>query len=107
MPCKVGDTVFGVGFFDCDDRRSTDKKERQRIFKECMKMNGNCEKCKYGHPSIEQFFCTHIQIGKNGWEGESILVIGARNENYCGKDVFTTREAAEARLAELKGGSND
>ena len=35
--------------------------------------------------------------------GQSVLIVGDRNENYTENNVFTTSEAAEARLAELKG----
>ena len=103
VPCLVGDTVFGVGFFDCEDAYTEDEKKKREIFHHCMKMNGNCEKCKFGHPSIEQFVCTHIQISACGLDGQKILIVGEKNENYTEKNIFLTREAAEARLAELKG----
>lgn len=103
LPCKVGDKVYGVGFTDCEDSRTTDEKKKRQIFNVCMKMGGNCEKCKYRRPQIEEFVCTHIQLGDCGIEGKSILIVGDRNENYTANNVFTTREAAEARLAELKG----
>lgn len=104
LPCKVGDKVYGVGFTDCEDSRTTDEKKKRQIFNVCMKMGGNCEKCKYRRPQIEEFVCTHIQLGDCGIEGKSILIVGDRNENYTANNVFTTSEAAEARLAELKGG---
>lgn len=103
LPCKVGDKVYGVGFTDCEDSRTTDEKKKRQIFNVCMKMGGICEKCKYRRPQIEEFVCTHIQLGDCGIEGKSILIVGDRNENYTANNVFTTREAAEARLAELKG----
>jgi hypothetical protein len=103
LPCKVGDKVYGVGFTDCEDSRTTDEKKKRQIFNVCMKMGGNCEKCKYRRPQIEEFVCTHIQLGDCGIEGKSILIVGDRNENYTANNVFTTSEAAEARLAELKG----
>ena len=103
LPCKVGDKVYGVGFTDCEDSRTTDEKKKRQIFNVCMKMGGNCEKCKYRRPQIEEFVCTHIQLGDCGIEGKSILIVGDRNENYTENNVFTTREAAEARLNELKG----
>ena len=103
LPCKVGDKVYGVGFTDCEDSRTTDEKKKRQIFNVCMKMGGNCEKCKYRRPQIEEFVCTHIQLGDCGIEGKSILIVGDRNENYTENNVFTTSEAAEARLAELKG----
>ena len=101
LPCKVGDKVYGVGFTDCEDSRTTDEKKKRQIFNVCMKMGGNCEKCKYRRPQIEEFVCTHIQLGDCGIEGKSILIVGDRNENYTANNVFTTSEAAEARLAEL------
>ena len=103
LPCKVGDKVYGVGFTDCEDSRTTDEKKKRQIFNVCMKMGGNCEKCKYRRPQIEEFVCTHIQLGDCGIEGKSILIVGDRNENYTENNVFTTSEAAEARLKELKG----
>ena len=103
LPCKVGDKVYGVGFTDCEDSRTTDEKKKRQIFNVCMKMGGNCEKCKYRRPQIEEFVCTHIQLGDCGIEGKSILIVGDRNENYTANNVFTTSEAALARLAELKG----
>ena len=102
LPCKVGDKVYGVGFTDCEDSRTTDEKKKRQIFNVCMKMGGNCEKCKYRRPQIEEFVCTHIQLGDCGIEGKSILIVGDRNENYTENNVFTTREAAEARLKELE-----
>ena len=107
LPCKVGDKVYGVGFTDCEDSRTTDEKKKRQIFNVCMKMGGNCEKCKYRRPQIEEFVCTHIQLGDCGIEGESILIVGDRNENYTANNVFTTREAAEARLAELEEKINE
>ena len=102
LPCKVGDKVYGVGFTDCEDSRTTDEKKKRKIFNVCMKMGGNCEKCKYRRPQIEEFVCTHIQLGACGIYGQSILIVGDRNENYTENNVFTTREAAEARLKELE-----
>ena len=104
LPCRVGTTVYGVGFFDCEDAYTEDKKKKREIFHHCMKMNGDCEKCKYRRPSIEEFVCTHIQIGACGLGGQKILIVGEKNENYTGGNIYLTREAAEARLAELKGG---
>ena len=102
LPCKVGDTVYGVGFTDCEDSHTTDEKKKRQIFNVCMKMGGNCEKCKYRCPQIEEFVCTHIQLGACGIYGQSILIVGDRNENYTANNVFTTLEAAEARLKELE-----
>ena len=104
FPCKVGDKVYGVGFTDCEDGHTTNEKKKRQIFNVCMKMGGTCEKCKYSLPAIEEFTCTHIQLGACGIYGQSVLIVGDRNENYTENNVFTTREAAEARLAELKGG---
>lgn len=106
LPCKVGDKVYGVGFTDCEDGHTTNEKKKRQIFNVCMKMGGNCEKCKYSLPAIEEFTCTHIQLGACGIYGQSVLIVGDRNENYTENNVFTTREAAEARLAELKGGKD-
>ena len=107
LPCKVGDKVYGVGFTDCENGHTTNEKKKRQIFNVCMKMGGNCEKCKYRRPQIEEFVCTHIQLGACGIYGQSVLIVGDRNENYTENNVFTTREAAEARLAELKGGEHE
>ena len=104
LPCKVGDKVYGVGFTDCEDGHTTNEKKKRQIFNVCMKMGGNCENCKHSLPAIEEFTCTHIQLGACGIYGQSVLIVGDRNENYTENNVFTTREAALARLAELKGG---
>ena len=95
-------SIYGVGFFDCEDAYTEDKKKKREIFHHCMKMNGDCEKCKYRRPSIEEFVCTHIQIGACGVGGQKILIVGEKNENYTGENIYLTREAAEARLAELE-----
>lgn len=97
LPCKVGDTVYGVGFFDCEDAHTNDEKTKRKIFNVCMTMNGRCEKCKYSRPNIKEFICTQIQIS----EGE-ILVVGKKFENYIAENVFTDKAQAEARLKELQ-----
>lgn len=58
LPCKVGDKVYGVGFTDCEDSRTTDEKKKRQIFNVCMKMGGNCEKCKYRRPQNRRV-CLH------------------------------------------------
>lgn len=32
LPCSVGTTVYGVGFFDCEDAYTEDKKKKREIF---------------------------------------------------------------------------
>ena len=107
LPCGVGDIVYGIGVTDCDDAHTTDEKQKREIFNDCMKMSGHCEKCKHGHLAITEFVCTHIQIGENGIGNSNILVVGKNYENYTAKNVFTSREAAEAKLKELEGGRKE
>ncbi|MGN1052843.1 MAG: hypothetical protein ACI4SH_05585, partial [Candidatus Scatosoma sp.] len=44
LPCKVGDTVYGVDFTDCKQKYATTEKEKRKIFNVCCKMNGHCDK---------------------------------------------------------------
>lgn len=97
LPCKVGDTVYGVGFYDCEQGHTDDEKLKREIFKVCVTMDGRCDNCKYSHPTIEQFVCTQIQIANDG-----ILVVGEKCENYYVGNVFTDKSQAEARLKELQ-----
>ena len=100
LPCKVGDTVYGVGFTDCQESHTTDEKEKRKIFNTCSTMNGRCDKCKYSIPAIHKFVCTQIQLCTDDYT----LVVGAKCENYRFENVFTTQESAEARLKELQEG---
>lgn len=106
LPCKVGDRVYGVAYIDCALEHAKTEKERKEILKVCDEMSGYCEKCKYSLPAVEDFVCTQIQIGDCGIEGESVLIIGKKNENYTPKNIFTNRTEAEKRLAELQNQGN-
>lgn len=97
LPCKVGDTVYGVGMFACKDKDVTDKTLKRKIFNECMKRNGKCDGCKYAAPAIEEFVCTQIQIAHDG-----IWVCGAKAEMHLASKIFTDKAQAEARLKELQ-----
>ena len=98
LPCKVGDTVYGVGFTDCMRRHVSTDKEQRRIFNECVKMDADCKKCKYGIPAIKKFVCTQIQL----CDDKYTYIVGKKYENYRPDDVFLTKEEAEARLKELQ-----
>ena len=100
LTCKVGDTVYGVGFTDCMRRHVSTGKEKRRIFNECVKMDADCKKCKYGIPAIEKFVCTQIQLCGDKYT----YIVGKRYKNYRPDDVFLTQEEAEARLKELREG---
>ena len=100
LPCKVGDTVYGVGFTGCMQLYASTEKEKRKIFNECVKMDGDCKKCKYGFPAIEKFVCTQIQL----CDDKYTYIVGKRYETYRPDDVFLTKEEAEARLKELQEG---
>ena len=98
LPCRVGDTVYGVDFTECPIKYATTETEKRKIFNECITRSGDCDKCKYGMPAVHKFVCTQIQIA----EEKYTFVVGAKCEKYRFENVFLTREAAEARLKELQ-----
>ena len=98
LPCKVGDTVYGVGFTCCMKLYASTKQEKRKICNECVKMDAECHKCKYGIPAIEKFVCTQIQL----CDDKYTYIVGKRYKNYRPDDVFLTQEEAEARLKELQ-----
>lgn len=98
LPCRVGDTVYGVDFTECQSKYATTEKEKRKIFNECVTRSGDCDKCKYGIPAVHKFICTQIQIA----EDKYTYVVGAKCENYRFENVFLTKEEAEARLKELR-----
>ena len=75
LPCKVGDTVWGI-YTDCN------------YIGDCRMMR--CEECIYGITQICQAEVKSIQYAIDIME-------------RIGKDVFLTKEEAEAKLAELGG----
>lgn len=81
LPCKVGDKVYGVGFTDCEDSRTTDEKKKRQIFNVCMKMGGNCEKCKYRRPQIEE------EVAKEFVDKLILELIALRSEEFDGKEL--------------------
>ena len=100
LPCKVGDTVYGVGFTGCMQLYASTDKEKRKIFNECVKMDADCKKCKYGIPEIEKFVCKQIQLCGDKYT----YIVGKKYKNYRPDDVFLTKEEAEARLKELQEG---
>lgn len=102
LPCRVGDTVYGVDFTECQSKYATTEKEKRKIFNVCTNMNGSCDKCKYSIPAVHKFVCTQIQIA----EDKYTYVVGAKCENYRFENVFLTQEAAEARVKELQEKNN-
>ena len=81
LPCKVGDTIFYVQYF-CD-------------YKGC--------------DSTTQLFCCGCKemIEREKHKEKYVICEKSfvlKDLEKIGKKYFTTREAAEARLAELKGG---
>ena len=100
LPCRVGDTVYGVDFTECQSKYATTEREKRKIFNECVTRSGDCDKCKYGIPAVHKFVCRQIQIA----EEKYTFVVGAKCENYRFENVFVTQEEAEARLKELQEG---
>lgn len=81
LPCKVGDTIFYVQYF-CDYKGCDST--TQQFCCGCKEMIER-EKCKEKYVICEKSFAL-------------------KDFEKIGKKYFTTREAAESRLAELKGG---
>lgn len=81
LPCKVGDTIFYVQYF-CD-------------YKGC-------------DSTTQQFCCGCKEMIEREKHKEKYVICEKsfvlKDLEKIGKKYFTTREAAEARLAELKGG---
>jgi len=102
LPYKVGDTVYSVGNFDCAQVHTEDEKLQRRIYLHCVKLGGDCDRCKYATPKIEEFECTHIQISKEG-----MLVCGKDCQGYYSDRIFVDKTQAETRLKELQGVRND
>lgn len=82
LPCKVGDTIFYVQYF-CD-------------YKGC-------------DSTTQQFCCGCKEKIEREKHKEKYVICEKsfvlKDLEKIGKKYFTTREAAEARLAELKGGT--
>lgn len=80
LPCKVGDTIFYVQYF-CD-------------YKGC-------------NSTTQQFCCGCKEMIEREKHKETYVIceksFALKDFEKIGKKYFTTREAAEARLAELKG----
>ena len=90
LPCKVGDTVYELSFYDFDDCE-----KNQCEFLGAEYGNGYwCYKTRYGEKSVE---CVNIEEDKM-IDLQQIL----RSFNSFGKTVFLTRAEAEARLKELR-----
>lgn len=81
LPCKVGDTIFYVQYF-CD-------------YKGC-------------NSTTQQFCCGCKEMIEREKRKEKYVIceksFALKDFEKIGKKYFTTREAAESRLAELKGG---
>lgn len=82
LPCKVGDTIFYVQYF-CD-------------YKGC-------------DSTTQQFCCGCKEMIEREKHKEKYVICEKsfvlKDIEKIGKKYFTTREAAESRLAELKGGN--
>lgn len=92
LPCKVGDTVYGVGFYDCEESHTDDALLQAKIHGCCTGRNGICDGCEYARPDIREFICTEMQIASDG-----IWI-----EGYPASDIFTDKAQAEAKLKELE-----
>lgn len=84
LPCKVGDTIFYVQYF-CD-------------YKGC-------------DSTTQQFCCGCKEMIEREKHKEKYVICEKsfvlKDLEKIGKKYFTTREAAEAKLAELKGGNHE
>ena len=84
LPCKVGDTIFYVQYF-CD-------------YKGC-------------DSTTQQFCCGCKEMIEREKHKEKYVIceksFALKDLEKIGKKYFTTREAAEAKLAELKGGNHE
>lgn len=98
VPCKVGDTVYGVGFNDCAEDYTNDPKLLAEIMEYCNTMEDGCYGCKYVRHRIEKFVCAQIQVNEN-----EVLIIGKQCESYRIENVFTAHKQAFKRLKELEG----
>ena len=78
LPCKVGDTIYSLDHFDLKIR------ENKVIAITFLLSNS----------------VNHLEVQAHNFRG----AVASFESIDFGKDVFTDRSAAEARLAELKGG---
>ena len=78
LPCKVGDTIYSLDHFDLKIR------ENKVIAITFLLSNS----------------VNHLEVQAHKFRG----AVASFESIDFGKDVFTDRSAAEARLAELKGG---
>lgn len=80
LPCKVGDTIYSLDHFDLKIR------ENKVIAITFLLSNS----------------VNHLEVQAHNFRG----AVASFESIDFGKDVFTDRSAAEARLAELKGGKD-
>lgn len=86
LPCAVGDTVYLISsqYSECS--------KYQERFNDC-----NCQGCEDECDSYKDYF---IHVNENI---SAEWIVRAMRLNRFGENVFLTQEAAEAKLAEVKG----
>lgn len=87
LPCKLGDIVY------CIFNRYTKCTFSNEEFDEC-----NCQGCEYECDSKKENYVQDMRAYSLDWI--------VTNLKKFGKTVFLTREEAEAKLKELRGGEN-
>ena len=88
LPCKVGDIVY------CIFNRYTKCTFSNEEFDEC-----NCQGCEYECDSKKENYVQDMRAYSLDWI--------VTNLKKFGKTVFLTREEAEAKLKELRGGEDE
>lgn len=86
LPCAVGDTVYLIS-----SQYSECSKYQERF------NDYNCQGCENECDSHKEYF---IHVNENM---SAEWIVRAMRFNRFGEDVFLTKEAAEAKLAEMEG----
>lgn len=97
-PCKIGDTVYVIGFYKCGYDGDKFKENKKDKFAMCLNGSGLCcDACKYGEPKIETIICEEIRITKDG-----IMVVDESGEPLPLDILAFSEEEANETLEQLK-----